>query len=292
MDRSTRDRAAAPISSATALALHWSLRLAAAGCFIGHGAFGIKLKQAWLAYFNAMGFSDEIGLRLMPIVGTVDILMGISVLLNPTRAVLLWMSFWAAFTALLRPLAGEAWWEVLERAGNYGVPMIFLALSGWPRSYREWFEPIRPLAALEVSRERLDRVAVYLRWTIGLLLIGHGGFGAFMQKAMLQKQYAAVGLDALPIGLSTLGQAFGWMEIALGLWVVAAPFPMALLWFVLAWKVATELLYPISGTPVWEFIERAGDYGAPVALYAILASRRVTAPATAEVPIAAVRPST
>ena len=277
MDRSADDIAAPRISSATALTIHWSLRLAAAGCFIGHGAFGIRLKEAWLAYFHAMGFNDAVGLRLMPVVGTVDILMGISMLLSPCRAVLLWMSLWGLFTATLRPLAGEPWWEVLERAGNYGVPMTFLALSGWARSWREWFEPISPRAALHVSRERLDLVAVMLRWTIGILLIGHGGFGAFMKKAMLQGHYASVGLDALPIGLSTLGQAFGWMEILLGVWVIAAPFPLGLLWFILVWKVATELLYPISGTPVWEFVERAGDYGAPVALYAILATRRATA---------------
>ena len=288
MDRSADQRAATDISPTTALAIHWSLRLAAAGCFIGHGAFGIRLKEAWLAYFHALGFSDAVGLRLMPIVGTVDIFMGITMLLSPCRAVLLWMSVWATFTALLRPLAGEPWWEVLERAGNYGVPMAFLALSGWGRSWREWFEPIGPRDALRVSSEHLDRVATALRWTIALLLIGHGGFGAFMKKAMLQGHYAAVGLDALPIGLSTLGQLFGWMEILLGVWIVLGRFPLGLLWFVLAWKVATELLYPISGTPFWEFVERAGDYGAPVALYGILAARRLTVPrAAALAPVAA-----
>ena len=288
MDR-TADKTAVPqFTSATALTIHWSLRLAAAGCFIGHGAFGIRLKEAWLVYFNAMGFSDAIGYRLMPIVGTVDILMGISMLLCPIRVVLLWMSFWALFTAHLRPLAGESWWEVLERAGNYGVPMAFLALSGWARSWREWFEPIAPRAALEVSRERLDRVATFLRWTIGLLLIGHGGFGAFVKKAMLQGHYAAVGLDALPIGLSTLGQIFGWMEILLGVWIIVGRFPLGLLWFVFVWKVATEFLYPISGSPMWEFIERAGDYGAPVALFAILSARRALAPRrSALAPVAA-----
>lgn len=288
MDRSADQKAAAHISPATALVIHWSLRLAAAGCFIGHGAFGIRVKEAWLAYFHALGFTDAVGLRLMPIVGTMDILTGVTMLLSPCRAVLLWMSFWATFTALLRPLAGEAWWEVLERAGNFGVPMAFLLMSGWARSWREWFEPIGPRDSLQVSSERLQRVAAALRWTIGLLLIGHGGFGAFMKKAMLQGHYAAVGLDALPIGLSTLGQLFGWMEIVLGVWVVVGRFPLGLLWFVLAWKVATELLYPMSGTPFWEFVERAGDYGAPVALYAILSARRATvARAAALAPVAA-----
>ncbi|MEJ7591925.1 MAG: hypothetical protein WKF77_10275 [Planctomycetaceae bacterium] len=38
----------------------------------------------------------------------------------------------------------------------------------------------------------------------------------------------------------------------------------------LVWKVATELLYPLSGAPAWEFIERGGRYIAPLALCIVL----------------------
>jgi hypothetical protein len=44
-----------------------------------------------------------------------------------------------------------------------------------------------------------------------------------------------------------------------------APVP-ALLIAVAAWKIASELLFPISGAPIWEFVERAGSYAAPIAL--------------------------
>jgi hypothetical protein len=36
--------------------------------------------------------------------------------------------------------------------------------------------------------------------------------------------------------------------------------------FVFAWKLATEAFRPLAGEPIWEFIERGGSYGAPLAL--------------------------
>ena len=36
------------------------------------------------------------------------------------------------------------------------------------------------------------------------------------------------------------------------------------------WKVGTELLRPLAGEPIWQFIERAGAYAAPLALLVIL----------------------
>lgn len=261
----------------SAVSLHWVLRIGAAMCFIGHGAFGILMKPAWVGYFVSLGFSEGTAYRLMPIVGTVDILIGFSVLLSPCRAVLLWMTFWGTFTALLRPWAGEPFWETLERAGNYGVPLAFLAMSGWARTWTEWFEPIRPAPHDSFAPARLDRTATILRLSAGLLLIGHGGFGAFMQKNMLAGHYASVGLGSLPGGAPGLVPLVGWLEILLGAAVLLTPFPI-LLGFVFVWKIATELLYPASGAPVWEFIERGGSYAAPMGLL-ILHRRPAVAPA-------------
>jgi hypothetical protein len=100
-------------------------------CFIGHGAFGILTKEAWVPYFAVAGISREWAFTLMPLVGTVDILVGILTLVSPRRAALLYMAGWGLWTATLRPLAGESIWEVLERAGNYGVPLAFLVFCGW-----------------------------------------------------------------------------------------------------------------------------------------------------------------
>ena len=39
-----------------------------------------------------------------------------------------------------------------------------------------------------------------------------------------------------------------------------------LLFAIFAWKIASEALFPLSGAPIWEFVERAGSYAAPLAL--------------------------
>src|SRR6185503_13475813 len=100
--------------------LWWTLRIGAAACFIGHGAFGIIGKEAWLPFFAVAGIGPDTASRLMPVIGTIDVLAGISVLLRPRLVVLLYMTVWAFWTAALRPLSGDALAEMIERAGNYG----------------------------------------------------------------------------------------------------------------------------------------------------------------------------
>ena len=258
-------------------AVHWILRITAAMCFIGHGAFGIITKPGWVAFFQALGFSEPVAYRLMPIVGTNDIMVGVFVLLSPCRIALAWMTVWAVFTSFLRPVAGQGYWEVLERAGNYGIPLAFLVMSGWARSWREWFEPIVPRPSPVPDPARMATVALVLRIATALLLIGHAGYGAFMHKQMLASQYAAVGLSGFPGGVGALVPGIGWFEMVLGVAVLIAPLPPLLL-FIFLWKVATELLYPVSGAPFWEFVERGGSYGAPLALFLITARRTASDP--------------
>ena len=122
------------------LVLFWLLRVACGLEFVGHGAFGIITKAAWVPYFELVGISERWAYRLMPVVGSVDIFMGFLVLLKPIRAALLYMAVWGLWTALLRPLAGEPVWETVERAPNYLVPLALLYLRGVPRlsAWKEW----------------------------------------------------------------------------------------------------------------------------------------------------------
>lgn len=242
-------------------ALHWILRVAVAACFIGHGAFGIITKTAWLPYFAIFGIPEALAWRLMPVVGTVDITVGVLTLFHPVRAVVLYMAFWGFQTACLRPLAGQGVWELLERAGNYGVPLAFLTLLGWGRSLPDWFST-RPSSAL--TAKRAWAIRWILRVTTALLLIGHGGFDFAMHKDW--SSYAApIGISPATLAGHPLRPWAGWFECALGLLVLAWP-GRGLLIFVFAWKLGTEALRPLAGEPIWEFIERGGSYGAPLAL--------------------------
>ena len=159
--------------------IHWILRIAVAGCFIGHGAFGIITKSAWVPYFALVGIPESVAYRLMPLVGLMDITLGVLALLLPLRALLVWAVLWTTWTALLRPLTGEGIWEFLERAGNYGVPLALLVASGWGAPWRAW---LTAPARTALTRSRAATMAWVLRLTTAALLIGHGGFGAFMHK--------------------------------------------------------------------------------------------------------------
>ena len=110
--------------------IHWILRITCFFCLVGHGAWGIIQKPEWIPFYDIFHIPAKYAYLTMPIVGLMDILMGILILVKPMRFVLVWMVFWTIFTALLRPMAFMGWFEFLERAGNYGAPIVFLALSG------------------------------------------------------------------------------------------------------------------------------------------------------------------
>src|SRR5918998_489993 len=81
------------------LLLFWLLRIACGLEFVGHGAFGIITKAAWVPYFELVGIPERWAYRLMPLVGSVDIFLGFLVLLRPVRAALLYMAVWGLWTA-------------------------------------------------------------------------------------------------------------------------------------------------------------------------------------------------
>lgn len=129
----------APLGSSLAGLPYWMLRLACAAEFIGHGAFGIMTKAAWVPYFGVVGIPPEFAWRLMPVVGTIDVTLGVLVLfVRPMRIVLLYMAVWGFLTATFRPLAGEPIWEFVERVPNWAVPLAFLYVRGVGRSCHAW----------------------------------------------------------------------------------------------------------------------------------------------------------
>ncbi len=239
---------------------YWILRVGAALCFIGHGAFGFITKVAWVPYFAVVGIPEAWAWRSMPLVGAVDVTLGMMVLFAPRRFALGYMTLWALWTALLRPLSGEPFFETIERAGNYGVPFALLLMSSWPRDARSWFHMIAPAA---VSADRIALVKRVLQVTTVLLLAGHGALGAISGKPVFATHYAAA---SLPAGLTA---TIGWFELLLAA-VIATRLCVPLLFFACAWKLATESLFIAAGAPVWEFVERAGSYAAPLALAVVI----------------------
>lgn len=241
-------------------AAHWILRFGAAACFIGHGAFGIITKEAWLPYFAFAGISRDAAFSLMPLIGTVDIAAGLLVLAAPRPIVLAYMVVWALWTALLRPLTGDSIFETLERAGNYGVPLGLLLLVGIPRRWRDWLAV--PSPAARASGDPAPAMRVLLVST-ALLLFGHGAL-AIQGKPVLASHLTLAGF---PTDWLTL---IGLAEMSAALLLLVSP-SSTLLVAVATWKLLTESLWIVADAPVFEFIERAGSYAAPIALAVLLA---------------------
>lgn len=236
--------------------LHYTLRIASAMCFLGHGAFGFITKPVWCNYFAVFGIGHDLAYRLMPFVGTVDILLGLSLLFYPTRAVLTWLVGWGTVTALLRPLSGEPFGEFIERAGNFGAPLALLLLSGWKPFWS------RVDAHPQPDMTRFNRVIICLRIVVFLLLLGHGWLNLIEKKGLLA-QYTALGFSN-PIHIA---HTVGVFEIIAAVAILIKPV-RPLLMILLVWKIGTELFYPHH--EVFEWIERAGSYGSLLALWLAL----------------------
>jgi len=248
---------------------HWILRLGLACCFIGHGALGVLKVAAWASYFAVVGIGPDRALALMPWVGVFDITLGVIVLFSPLRSFVFYMTVWTIWTAVLRPLAGESSWEAVERAGNYGVPLALFLLLSTEGSLTTWL------------RGRCGPAwrGLVLHWTLRLttvsLLFGHGMLNWIVQKPMFLKHYDVLGLPGL-----VTEHAVGVFECLLALAVLFKP-DHRLLIGVVVWKIATEMLNPMAGSPFWVFIEHGGSYAAPLALAFLVARSRVAARAGA-----------
>lgn len=223
------------------------LTLAAALCFIGHGAWGIITKSAWVPFFTSVGISEVWAYRLMPFVGGMDIALGLLLISRPMRAIMVWIALWGFWTALLRPIAGQSIWEFWERGGNYGGPICLMICYG------------------AFSLKRVTTAETYMRFFLASLLFGHGALVAIVQKEQFIIHFASIGINLTKQQLMYVGGFEILLGVLLGfktrLW-------SQLILVILFWKLFTEFLHVTSGPVlnVFEWIERWGDYGLPVAL--------------------------
>jgi len=287
--------------------LNWTLRITVALCFIGHGTWGLITKEGWLPFFASQGIEGELAWALQRFIGAFDIAMALLLLWRPNRAIILWMFLWALWTAILRPLAGNLdkpvevtegqWvveirkearpdktqtWEFWERAGNWGPPFMLLVMGGAFAVRRK--DLLSGYKEPEIKDSTIDTIFFLCKLCLALLLIGHAGFGFVVQnelmpdaegKQMLINHWKSIGVPADATIISQIGYA----EFALGVLIFVAPI-RPLIFLALGWKLFTEFLYvpadTVSGmgiVNIFEWIERWGDYGIPLAMLYILSYR-------------------
>lgn len=244
----------------------YTLRIACAMCFIGHGAFGIITKAIWCNYFGVFGIGQKTAYGLMPVIGTVDILFGLMVLFYPLRGAFAWLVIWGFFTAMLRPLSGEPLAEFFERAGNYGAPFILLMLIAAGRKKdQSVFSAVS--SNISLNDEGYKRIRIALRIAAFLLFAGHGWLN-LMAKNGLMAQYSSLHFSDPHL----VGKIIGSAEIVAAFLLLLRPSP-TLVFTLLLWKVGSELFYP--SYEIFEWIERGGSYGVLLALWFAIRHRTV-----------------
>lgn len=119
----------------------------------------------------------------------------------------------------------------------------------------------------EINMENTKRVEWILRVAVAGEFIGHGVF------ALQQKPDWVGWIEKLAnVDITTAAQLLflvGVTDIIVALVVLIRPIPVVLLWAAF-WGFWTALLRPLVGVPVWDFVERWTNWGAPLALLLLL----------------------
>lgn len=241
--------------------IYYTLRIASAMCFIGHGSFGIITKETWTNYFGVFGIGHDTAYIMMPYAGAIDIFFGLIILFFPIRIVVGWLVVWGLITAMLRPLSGEPFAEFVERGGNYGAPLALLLLTTYKSiNVKQWFKPVQ--IPEHINQKTIVTVTWCLRIVVFLLFAGHGWLNLIEKKSLLA-QYQSLGFS----NTANVAHIVGALEILGAFTVLIRPLRSVLLIFFI-WKVTSELFY--QHWEVFEFIERGGSYGATLALWFLL----------------------
>ncbi len=104
--------------------LEWALRIGVAGEFFGHGMLAIGGKADWIKWIGDLtGANPETAGTLLLLIGLMDVVVAAVVLLRPIKPILLWATFWGFWTALVRPIVGQSWYDFIERFANWGAPL-------------------------------------------------------------------------------------------------------------------------------------------------------------------------
>lgn len=115
--------------------------------------------------------------------------------------------------------------------------------------------------------ENVKKIEWILRIAIAGEFIGHGVFALQGKTAWLGWIQQLMGVELATA--TTLLTLVGFADLLVALIVLIRPIPVVLLWAVL-WGFWTALVRPLVGEPIWDFIERWANWGAPLALLLLL----------------------
>lgn len=113
----------------------------------------------------------------------------------------------------------------------------------------------------------INLVIWILRIAIFGEFLGHGVLGFQGKQAWINWIQQLSGLDA--VTAAKILPIIGIMDILIAFIVLIKPIRAVLLWAAL-WGFWTALVRPLVGEPIWDFVERWVNWGAPLALLLLL----------------------
>jgi len=109
-----------------------------------------------------------------------------------------------------------------------------------------------------------------LRVAVAGEFLGHGVFALQGKKDWIG-WFANFGVQDAGMAAKLLF-IVGLADLAVALIVLLKPIKSVLLWAAF-WGFWTALVRPIVGQPIWDFVERSANWGAPLALYYLIKNR-------------------
>lgn len=106
-------------------------------------------------------------------------------------------------------------------------------------------------------------VSWVLRVAVAGEFIGHGVFALQGKKDWIG-WFSTFGVTDAGLAAKLL-MIVGLMDIALAILILIKPVRLALL-YMAVWGFWTALVRPLVGMPIWDFVERSANWGAPLAL--------------------------
>lgn len=106
-----------------------------------------------------------------------------------------------------------------------------------------------------------------LRVAVAGEFVGHGVFALQGKADWIKWVSQLTGADAATA--ATLITAIGVLDILVAAVILLKPMRAVLLWAAF-WGAWTALVRPLVGLPVWDFVERWANWGAPLALLLLI----------------------
>lgn len=123
-----------------------------------------------------------------------------------------------------------------------------------------------------LETNQTKKIYYALRIASAMCFIGHGAFG-IITKEIWCNYFGVFGFNHE--AAYAMMPYVGVMDICCGISLLFYPTKIILSWLVV-WGLITASLRPLSGEPFAEFIERAGNYGVPLALLLLTATKSLS----------------